>query len=126
MKRHFLSFILALVVTPVVLLAQASTNAVPEGIVRLLASMQPSQLTVGSIQTPGTKNAELVDGPRLDRTKEGFLRYLGAAPRHCFVATQPGPDNTEAVAQRFLNEQAPLFGVESPAADFVYLKTKHR
>ena len=61
---------------------------------------------------------------RFSKTKNGYLRFLGAPPGHSFPVSLVVQSNAEATAKNFLAEHKAAFGIRSKALDLVTRKMK--
>src|SRR5689334_2288617 len=71
------------------------------------------------------QQAQPAEAPRYSTTAAGFLRSVGAPPGHHFpTVPRLAVNPPHEVAQTFLRDHARLFGISSPAVDFVHVRTK--
>lgn len=103
--------------------AQPDLASKEEKIASLLLNAQPVPVLAAASTQTDKRPAEPV---RVERTEDGYLKYLGAPPGHHlpFAGAIFGkPDET---ARNFLRDQKALFGATSSAIDFAHLKTNVR
>jgi bacillolysin len=80
----------------------------------------------GPNESQAVGKAEPVVISRLSKTKNGYLRFLGASPGHYFPVSSVVQGNAEATAKNFLTEHKGAFGTGSGALDLVTRKMKTR